>query len=86
MPLKALKCPICGELAVFTVTSKAVEGATKYPVPFEVTHRDHTFTVYLDSALLISRVEKGGIKTHPKSKTKRKPKSTTTKRKAKKSK
>jgi len=85
MPLKALKCPICGGLAVFTVTPKAVEGATRYPVPFQVTHRDHTFTVYLDSALLISRVEGKTETTQTKGKTKSKPK-TTTKRKTKKAK
>ena len=54
---KALKCPICGERAVFYVTMDAVEGATQYPVPFEVIHDDHNFMIYLDSGLLISRIE-----------------------------
>lgn len=54
---KALKCPICGERAVFFVTMDAVEGANQYPVPFEVIHKDHKFNIYLDSGLLISRIE-----------------------------
>jgi hypothetical protein len=54
---KALKCPICGEKAVFYVTTDAVKDATQYPVPFEVIHADHKFMIYLDSGLLISRIE-----------------------------
>ncbi len=54
---KALKCPLCGERAVFYVTTDAVEGATQYPVPFEVIHENHKFMIYLDSGLLISRIE-----------------------------
>lgn len=54
---KALKCPICGEKAVFFVTMDAVKDATQYPVPFEVIHSDHKFMIYLDSGLLISRIE-----------------------------
>lgn len=54
---KALKCPICGERAVFYVTTDAVKDATQYPVPFEVIHEDHKFTIFLDSGLLISRIE-----------------------------
>jgi hypothetical protein len=54
---KALKCPICGERAVFYVTMDAVKDAKQYPVPFEVIHEDHKFTIFLDSGLLISRIE-----------------------------
>lgn len=54
---KALKCPICGERVVFYVTIDAVEGAKQFPVPFKVVHEDHDFHIYLDSGLLISRVE-----------------------------
>lgn len=54
---KALKCPICGERAVFYVTMDAVKDATQYPVPFDVIHEDHNFTIFLDSGLLISRIE-----------------------------
>ncbi|MFX1565552.1 MAG: hypothetical protein ACFFCH_06135 [Promethearchaeota archaeon] len=54
---KALKCPICGERAVFYVTTDAVKDATQYPVPFEVIHEDHKFKIFLDSGLLISRIE-----------------------------
>jgi hypothetical protein len=54
---KALKCPICGQRAVFFVTKEAVKDATQYPVPFEVIHEDHKFLIYLDSGLLISRIE-----------------------------
>ncbi|MFX1491091.1 MAG: hypothetical protein ACFFBU_02435 [Promethearchaeota archaeon] len=54
---KALKCPICGQRAVFYVTMEAVKDATQYPVPFEVFHEDHKFLIYLDSGLLISRIE-----------------------------
>lgn len=54
---KALKCPICGEKAVFFVTMDAVKDVTQYPVPFEVIHTDHKFMIYLDSGLLISRIE-----------------------------
>ena len=54
---KALKCPICSEKAVFFVTTDAVKDATEYPVPFEVIHADHKFMIYLDSGLLISRIE-----------------------------
>jgi hypothetical protein len=35
----------------------AVKDATQYPVPFEVIHGDHKFMIYLDSGLLISRIE-----------------------------
>ena len=54
---KALKCPICSDRAVFYVTMDAVDGAEQYPVPFTVIHDDHAFTIYLDSGLLISRIE-----------------------------
>ncbi|MFW9830568.1 MAG: hypothetical protein ACFFD8_02200 [Candidatus Thorarchaeota archaeon] len=54
---KALKCPICGDNAVFYLTMDAVKDATQYPVPFEVIHEDHKFLIYLDSGLLISRIE-----------------------------
>ena len=54
---KALKCPLCGEKTVFFVTMDAVKNATQYPVPFEVIHEDHKFMIYLDSGLLISRIE-----------------------------
>ncbi len=54
---KALKCPVCGERAVFYVTMDAVKDATQYPVPFDVIHSDHRFVIYLDSGLLISRIE-----------------------------
>ncbi|MHA2428844.1 MAG: hypothetical protein ACXADB_12545 [Candidatus Hermodarchaeia archaeon] len=54
---KALKCPICGERAVFYVTMDAVKDAKQYPVPFEVIHEDHKFEIFLDSGLLISRIE-----------------------------
>jgi hypothetical protein len=57
--LKALQCPICGHQAVFYVTHDAVRNATQFPVPFQVVHKDHTFTVYLDSGLLISRIQPG---------------------------
>jgi hypothetical protein len=70
---KALKCPICSEKAVFFVTTDAVKDATQYPVPFEVIHNDHKFMIYLDSGLLISRIEeppepKPAKKTKPKKK------------------
>jgi hypothetical protein len=57
--LKALQCPICRHQAVFYVTPDAVRNATQYPVPFQVVHKDHTFTVYLDSGLLIARIQPG---------------------------
>ncbi len=56
MPLKALKCPVCGERVAFKVTKEVVKDAVQFPVPFEVIHGDHSFTVYLDSGLLISRI------------------------------
>lgn len=78
---KALKCPICGEKAVFFVTMDAVKDATQYPVPFEVVHLDHKFMIYLDSGLLISRIEEPPqpaplpkLKPKPKAKAKTKPK------------
>jgi len=62
---KALKCPICGERAVFYVTMDAVKDATQYPVPFEVIHEDHNFMIYLDSGLLISRIEEPQLSSPP---------------------
>ena len=52
----------------------AVKDATQYPVPFEVIHNDHKFTIFLDSGLLISRIEepKATPPPVPKKKTKRK--------------
>jgi len=63
--LKALKCPICQHQAVFYLTPDAVKNATQFPVPFQVVHKDHSFTVYLDSGLLISRVQPGENNNHP---------------------
>lgn len=82
---KALKCPICGERAVFFVTMDAVKDATQYPVPFEVIHDDHKFLIYLDSGLLISRIEEpkppiASSEAQPKAKTKSKAKSKKTKK------
>ena len=57
--LKALQCPICKQQAVFNVTPDVVRNAAQFPVPFQVVHKDHTFTVYLDSGLLIARVQPG---------------------------
>lgn len=54
---KALKCPVCSERVVFYVTMDAVKDAKQFPVPFEVVHKDHKFKIYLDSGLLISRIE-----------------------------
>jgi hypothetical protein len=62
---KALKCPICGERAVFYVTMDAVKDATQYPVPFEVIHEDHNFMIFLDSGLLISRIEEPTVSPPP---------------------
>lgn len=73
---KALKCPICGERAVFYVTMDAVKDATQYPVPFEVIHKDHKFTIFLDSGLLISRIEEPEEATPPAPKKKTKSKKT----------
>ncbi len=56
LPLKALKCPVCGERVAFKVTNEVVKNAVQFPVPFKVIHGDHSFTVHLDSGLLISRV------------------------------
>lgn len=81
---KALKCPVCGERAVFFVTMDAVKDATQYPVPFEVIHDDHKFLIYLDSGLLISRIEEPKppiVSTEAKPKTKPKPKAKTKKTK-----
>ena len=78
---KALKCPLCGERAVFFVTMDAVKDATQYPVPFEVIHDDHKFLIYLDSGLLISRIEEPKppiVSTEAKPKVKAKPKPTQT--------
>jgi hypothetical protein len=85
---KALKCPICGEKAVFFVTMDAVKDAIQYPVPFEVIHSDHKFMIYLDSGLLISRIEEPlqpapTPKVKPKVKPKAKPKAKPKKKKAK---
>ncbi|MHA2315095.1 MAG: hypothetical protein ACXACF_07400 [Candidatus Hermodarchaeia archaeon] len=82
---KALKCPVCGERAVFFVTMDAVKDATQYPVPFEVIHDNHKFLIYLDSGLLISRIEEpkppiASSKAKPKTKTKTKAKSKKTKK------
>jgi hypothetical protein len=82
---KALKCPLCGERAVFFVTMDAVKDATQYPVPFEVIHNDHKFMIYLDSGLLISRVEEPKVplvtaESKPKKKRKSKTKSKKTKK------
>lgn len=74
---KALKCPMCGENAVFFLTLDAVKGATQYPVPFEVNHKDHKFVIYLDSGLLISRIDEPKEPLTPK---KPKPKSKKTKK------
>ncbi len=54
---KALKCPVCGKRATFFLTKNIVKNATKFPVPFEVIHEDHSFKIFLDSGLLISRIE-----------------------------
>ncbi|MDO8123953.1 MAG: hypothetical protein Q6364_06200 [Candidatus Hermodarchaeota archaeon] len=81
---KALKCPVCGERAVFFVTMDAVKDATQYPVPFEVIHDDHKFLIYLDSGLLISRIEEAKppiASTEAKPKAKSKPKAKTKKTK-----
>jgi hypothetical protein len=72
--LKALKCPICQRQAVFYVTSGAVKDATQYPVPFQVIHKDHTFTVYLDSGLLIARIQPGENDSQPAPTRSKKPK------------
>ncbi|MFX1299961.1 MAG: hypothetical protein ACFFAL_04315 [Promethearchaeota archaeon] len=82
---KALKCPVCGERAVFFVTMDAVKDAIQYPVPFEVIHDDHKFMIYLDSGLLISRIEEPkppivSTEAKPKAKPKPKPKSKKTKK------
>jgi hypothetical protein len=82
---KALKCPVCGERAVFFVTMDAVKDATQYPVPFEVIHDDHKFLIYLDSGLLISRIEEpkpavASSEAKPKAKTKTKRKRKKTKK------
>ncbi len=80
---KALKCPVCGERAVFFITTDAVKDATQYPVPFEVIHDDHKFLIYLDSGLLISRIEEPKpsiVATEAKSKAKPKVKSKKTKK------
>ncbi len=71
---KALKCPICGARAVFYVTKDAVKDANQYPVPFQVIHEDHNFMIFLDSGLLISRIEEPKVSTPtaPKKKTKSK--------------
>lgn len=84
---KALKCPVCGERAVFFVTMDAVKDATQYPVPFEVIHDDHKFLIYLDSGLLISRIEEpkppiASTDAKPKAKTKQKVKTKKTKKEA----
>lgn len=54
---KALKCPVCGKRATFFLKKDIVKGATQFPVPFEVIHEDHSFKIFLDSGLLISRIE-----------------------------
>lgn len=82
---KALKCPVCGERAVFFVTMDAVKDATQYPVPFEVIHDDHKFLIYLDSGLLISRIEEPkpplvSTEAKPKAKSKAKAKTKKTKK------
>ena len=82
---KALKCPVCGERAVFFVTMDAVKDATQYPVPFEVIHDDHKFLIYLDSGLLISRIEEPkppivSTEAKPKAKSKAKTKTKKTKK------
>jgi hypothetical protein len=74
---KALKCPICGERAVFYVTMDAVKDAIQYPVPFEVIHEDHKFKIFLDSGLLISRIEEPATTPQPVVKQKRKSKAKT---------
>lgn len=65
MPLKALKCPVCGERVAFKVTKEVVKNAIHFPVPFKVIHGDHSFTVYLDSGLLISRISAGATDPPP---------------------
>lgn len=72
--LKALQCPICQHQAVFYVTPDAVKNATQFPVPFQVVHKDHTFTVYLDSGLLISRIQPGENNNQPAPAKSKKPK------------
>jgi len=80
---KALKCPVCGERAVFYVTMDAVKDATQYPVPFEVIHDDHKFTIFLDSGLLISRIEEFPAPPQPVVKQQRKSKQKTKSKKTK---
>jgi hypothetical protein len=63
---KALKCPVCGKRATFFLTKDIVKDTTKFPVPFEVIHEDHSFTIYLDSGLLISRIESSSSKSSDK--------------------
>lgn len=64
MPLKAIICPHCNKKMLFTITSDDVDlSSGKLPAPLYVKHSSKicqkTTTVYLDSDLRISLMDKG---------------------------
>lgn len=55
---KVVVCPHCSSRIQFTIDKSNIEKAEKFPVPVVLKHEDHTFTIYLDSNLLISEIRK----------------------------
>lgn len=64
MPLKAILCAHCNKKMLFTITSDDVDLTSgKLPAPIYVKHSlencEKTSTIYLDSELHISLIDKG---------------------------
>ena len=55
---KVVVCPHCSSRIQFTIDKSNIEKAEKFPVPVVLKHEDHSFTIYLDSNLLISEIRK----------------------------
>ena len=55
---KIVVCPHCSSRIQFTIDKSNIEKAEKFPVSVVLKHEDHSFTVYLDSNLLISEIRK----------------------------
>ena len=64
---KIVKCPICNELATFSISKELIEGRP-FPVPCLFIHQrledNHTFIAYLDSELSVCDIEKPVIITN----------------------
>ena len=63
MPLKAILCPHCNKKMLFTISQKDIDLSGKQPAPLYVKHFlkdcEKTSTIYFDSELHISLIDKG---------------------------